>query len=61
MDFCQAFGLLVFVMSISVQSLSIRKLITDDLLSLFVSIPASFYYSVFKQSTDAVIEAFIPP
>ena len=61
MDFCQAFGLLVFVISIGVQSLSVRKLIRDDFLPLFVSIRASFYYSVFKQGTDAVIESLIPP
>ena len=61
MDFCQAFGVLVFVISIGVQSLSVRKLIGDDFLSLFVSIRASFYYSVFKQGTDAVIESLIPP
>jgi hypothetical protein len=61
MDFCQAFGLLVFVISIGVQSLSVRKLITDGFLPLFVSMPENFYYSVFKQGTDAVIEALIPP
>ena len=61
MDFCQAFGVLVFVISIGVQSLSVRKLIRDDFLSVFVSIRASFYYSVFKQGTDAVIESLIPP
>jgi len=61
MDICQPFGLLVFVISIGVQSLSVRKLIGDDFLSLFVSMPANFYYSVFKQGTDAVIEALIPP
>jgi hypothetical protein len=61
MDFCQPFGLPVFVISIGVQSLSVGKLITDDFLSLFVSMPANFYYSVFKQGTDAVIEALIPP
>jgi hypothetical protein len=34
MDFCQAFGLPVFVISIGVQSLSVRKLITDDFLGI---------------------------
>ena len=61
MDICQPFGLLVFVISIGVQSLSVRKLIGDDFLSLFVSISANFYYSVFKQGTDAVIESLISP
>ena len=49
------------LISIGVQSLSVRKLIGDDFLSLFVSIRASFYYSVFKQGSDAFIEALIPP